>query len=171
MLNFRPLTHVADQPNNEEPLTPNHLLLHRPHANLPPRVFNDTKEPLSCKSWKDVQKVMYHFRDRFLKEYLPTLHQRSKWKQDKHPLQIGFDKSTRQRFDPRGIWRLGRIVSLHPGPDGTARVCSVRTAFGTFEQPALPFLFFAFSARDGSFRTKLTLNLRMHLLGSLMKIN
>ena len=34
-LNSRPLTHVADQPENKEPLTPNHFLLHRPFANLP----------------------------------------------------------------------------------------------------------------------------------------
>ena len=44
MLNSRPLTHVADHPDNEE------------YANLPPGIFNDTEEPLSFKSWKDVQK-------------------------------------------------------------------------------------------------------------------
>ena len=42
MLNSRPLIHVADYPDNEEPLTPNHFLLHRPYANLPPGVFQDS---------------------------------------------------------------------------------------------------------------------------------
>ena len=82
MLNSRPLTHVADQPDNKEPFTPNLFLLHRPYANLPPGIFNDTEEPLSFKSWKDVQKVMNHFWDRFLKEYLHTLNHRSKWNPD-----------------------------------------------------------------------------------------
>ena len=139
MLNSPPITHVADQPDNEEPLTPNHFLLHRPYANLPPGIFNDTKEPLSFKSWKEVQKVMNHFWDRFLKEYLPTLHQRSKWNQDQHPLQVGDIVWVLKDLTPRGIWPLGRIVSLHPGPDGTTRVCSVRTAYGTFERPAVSF--------------------------------
>ena len=137
MLNSRPLTHVADQPDNEEPLTSNHFLLHRPYANLPPGIFNDTEEPLSFKSWKDVQKVMNHFWDRFLKEYLPTLHHRSKWNQDQHPLQVGDIVWVLKDLTPRGIWPLGRIVSLHPGPDGITRVCSVRTAYGTFERPAV----------------------------------
>ena len=56
MLNSRPLTHVADQPENEEPLTPNHFLLHRPYANLPPGVFDSSEQPLSFKSWKEIQK-------------------------------------------------------------------------------------------------------------------
>ena len=137
MLNSRPLTHVADHLDNEEPLTPNHFLVHRPYANLPPGIFNDTKERLSFKSWKEVQKVMNHFWERFLKEYLPTLHQRSKWNQDHHPLQVGDFVWVLKNLTPRGIWPLRRIVSLHPGSDGITRVCSVRTAYGTFERPAV----------------------------------
>ena len=41
MLNSRPLTHVNDQPENEDPLSPNHFLLDRPFANLPPIVFEE----------------------------------------------------------------------------------------------------------------------------------
>ena len=40
------LTHVKDQPENEEPLTPNHFLLHRPFANVPPIIFEKTDKPL-----------------------------------------------------------------------------------------------------------------------------
>ena len=61
MLNSRPFTHVADQPDNEEPLTPNNFLLYRLYAKLPPGIFNDTTEPLSFKSWKEVQKVITIF--------------------------------------------------------------------------------------------------------------
>ena len=65
MLNSRPFMHVADLPNNKEPLTLNHFfLLHRPYANLlsgTTGIFNDMKEPLSFKSWKEVFKKMNHF--------------------------------------------------------------------------------------------------------------
>ena len=44
----------------------------------------------------------------------------------------------------RVIWPPGRIVSLHPGPYGITRVCSVRTVYGTFERPGFsPFRVFA----------------------------
>ena len=56
----RPLTHVDDYPDNEEPLIPNHFLLHRPYANLPPGVFQDSKCQLTQKSWKETHKLFNH---------------------------------------------------------------------------------------------------------------
>ena len=41
ILNCRPLTNVAEQPDNEEPLTPNHFLIQRPLNSLPPGHFGD----------------------------------------------------------------------------------------------------------------------------------
>ena len=41
MLNSRPLTNVADNTDNEEPLTPNHFLIQSPFSNLPPGTFDD----------------------------------------------------------------------------------------------------------------------------------
>ena len=41
ILNSRPLTNVAEQPDNEEPLTPNHFLIQRPFNSLPPGQFGD----------------------------------------------------------------------------------------------------------------------------------
>ena len=39
MLNSRPLTHVADVPQNEQPITQNHFLVQRPYNSLPPGDF------------------------------------------------------------------------------------------------------------------------------------
>ena len=52
MLIFRSLTHVADQPQNQEPLTHNLFLLHRPYANLPPGAFDSTDLQLSFETKK-----------------------------------------------------------------------------------------------------------------------
>ena len=76
MLNSRPLTHLVDFPDNEEPLTPNHFLFHRPYANLPPGVFHDSSYQLTQKSVKETQILVNHLWKRLLTEYLPTLHQR-----------------------------------------------------------------------------------------------
>ena len=137
MLNSRPLTHANDQPENEEPLTPNHFLLHRPFANIPPIVFEETDKPLSFNSWKEVQKVSNHFWKRFLKEYLPTLDRRQKWNKATPPLKVNDIVWLLQDFTPRGIWPLGKITATHPGKDGVTRVCTVKTAYGTFERPAV----------------------------------
>ena len=40
IINNRPLTPASDDPNDLEPLTPNHLLIHRP-ASAPPCLFNE----------------------------------------------------------------------------------------------------------------------------------
>ena len=42
MLNCRPFTYVADVPDNEEPITPNHFLVQRPYNSMPPRDFSST---------------------------------------------------------------------------------------------------------------------------------
>ena len=47
------LLHVADVPDNEEPITPNHFLMQRPCNSLPPGDFSSTM-PASFKSWKNV---------------------------------------------------------------------------------------------------------------------
>ena len=123
MLNSRPLTHVSDHPENEEPLTPNHFLLHRPFANIPPIVFEETDKPLSFNSWKEVRKVSNHFWKRFLKEYLPTLDRRQKWNKATSPLKVNDIVWLLQDFTPRGIWPLGKITATHPGKDGV--VCAL----------------------------------------------
>ena len=67
MLNSRPLTHVADVPDKEEPITPNHFLVQRRYNSLPPRDFSSTM-PASFKSWKNVQQLMNNDWRRLVKE-------------------------------------------------------------------------------------------------------
>ena len=57
MLNSRPLTNVADNTDNEEPLTPNHFLIQRPFSNLPPGTFDD-RMPLRFENWSQQQQLL-----------------------------------------------------------------------------------------------------------------
>ena len=51
LLNGRPLTHLSVDPNDSEPLTPNHFLLGRPNPNLPPDVIVES-DISSRRRWK-----------------------------------------------------------------------------------------------------------------------
>ncbi|XP_075254843.1 uncharacterized protein LOC142346214 [Convolutriloba macropyga] len=59
ILDSRPVTKVADQPENEEPLTPNHILIQSPYSSPPPGNFGD-QHLASFKNWKHVQHLMNH---------------------------------------------------------------------------------------------------------------
>ena len=110
ILNSRPLTNVADQPENEEPLTPNNFLIQRPYSSLPPGNFGD-QQPASFKNWKHVQQLMNHVWRRMIKEYLLTLLKRRKWTDNNQPpLKLGDVVWVLKDLTPRGIWPLGRVV-------------------------------------------------------------
>ena len=104
ILNSRPMTIVAEQPDNEEPLTPNHFLIQRPFNSLPPGQFGD-QQPASLKTWKNTQKLMNHIWRRLVKEYLPTLSRRSKWSNSNdRPLKVDDIVWVLKDQTPRGIW-------------------------------------------------------------------
>ena len=120
ILNSRPLTIVADLPENEMPLTPNDFLINRP----------------SEKSWKNVQQMVNHFWKRLVREYLPTLLKWSKWSDsDQTALRVNDIVWILKYMTPRGIWPLGRVLEIYPGRDGQHRVVKVKTAYGTYVRP------------------------------------
>ena len=79
IINNRPLTPASDDPNDLEPLTPNHLLIHRP-ASAPPGLFNEN-DLHSRRKWRQVQYLADVFWKRWTREYLLTLRQWTKWHQ------------------------------------------------------------------------------------------
>ncbi|XP_075262504.1 uncharacterized protein LOC142354120 [Convolutriloba macropyga] len=110
ILNSRPLTNVADLPDNEMPLTPNHFLISRPFNSLPPGKF-DIQTPASFRTWRNLQQMMNHFWKRLVKEYLPTLLKRSKWNENNQsPLKVNDVVWILKDMTPRGIWPLGRVL-------------------------------------------------------------
>lgn len=88
ILNSRPLCAASDDPNDCEPLTPNHLLLQRAVCTLPPGSF--VKEDIFArKKWRHVQILADHFWKRWLRvrpsltgetEMAQTLPERRSWR-------------------------------------------------------------------------------------------
>ena len=87
ILNSRPLTHVACSISDEGPLTPNHFLRRRTHMCLKPLVENNRR--FSIKEFKLTQALLDHYWSRLLKEYVPELIKRTKWKKSNEELDEG----------------------------------------------------------------------------------
>ena len=135
LLNGRPLTHVSVDPTDPIALTPNHFLLGRANANLPPDVFNSELPKVTARTWRDSQVIVTHFWNRWLKEYVPDRIERRRWLVSRRNLAVGDLVLIVDNNAPRGHWPLGRISAVHPGPDGIVRTAAVTTRTGTFERP------------------------------------
>ena len=136
ILNSRPLTHVSDDPNDLEPLTPNHLLLGM-HKNWQFVASVDDKEVSSRRKWRQVQALARTFWERWRKEYLPKITKRHKWSSqlDVKNLEVGElvlldDDETKKK-----TWNLARVTKLTPSDDGVVRQVVVRTKKGEYTRP------------------------------------
>ncbi len=141
MLNARPLTHLRWHPGNRGPLTPNHFLLGQPHPHIPPGLFSDTGE-LSRRRWLRAQELAQQFWKRWLREYVPSLIERTKWTRKERNVQIGDVVLIVDEKNPRGLWPTGRVSKVLMAQSGknksqTVRTVIVKTKEGEFRRPAV----------------------------------
>ncbi|CAK9797165.1 hypothetical protein ANTQUA_LOCUS1055 [Anthophora quadrimaculata] len=134
ILNSRPLVPLSSDPNDFLALTPNHFLIGDSLTNLPEHDFADVKtNKLSL--WQHIQKIKHHFWNRWQREYLQEQHTRSKWHSGKpSDIKEGTLVTIRDDNSPPLHWKLGRVVDVHPGPDGVIRVATVRTPHGVYKR-------------------------------------
>ena len=124
LLNSRPLTYLSNDPSEFEPLTPNHLLLGRANPNLPPDVFSSVDFDAK-KRWRHSQAIASHFWRRWMKEVLPTFHERKKWTASERNLQEGDIVAILDANHPRGTWKLGRVTATIKSPHGVVRSAEI----------------------------------------------
>ena len=122
--------------SDEEALTPNHFLLGQRNPNFPPDVVSD-KDLCSRRTWKHAQVMTQHFWKRWLREYLPALTERRKWRNEARNVCEGDLALVVYNKSPRGCWPLARVVRVFPGDDGRVRAAEVRTKSGVYTQPAV----------------------------------
>ena len=134
IINSRPITVVSSDPSDQEPLTPNHLLLLRAGPTVPPGVF--VKEDLyHRRRWRQVQYLADVFWRRWTQEYLPSLQQRQKWFKPRRNFSVGDVVLIIDSLTPRNLWPLGRITATFPGKDGLVRSVQIKTKSSSFCRP------------------------------------
>lgn len=129
-LNSRPMTPLNSDPSDLAVLTPAHFLIGGAML-LPDEPDISKEEPKGLRRWQLVQNLMQTFWKRWSKEYLPQTQIRGKW--TSNSVQLAKDDVVIIKDDcmPPAKWKLGIVVELHPGSDGTVRVATLRTANGT----------------------------------------
>lgn len=123
ILNDRPITKVSNDPNDLEPLTPNHILLLKGKPALPPGLF-EKSDLYTKRRWRQVQFLSDLFWHRWIREYLPLLQERQRWSKDKRSFIIGDIVIVADSTAPRGSWLLGKVLQTFPDSRGLVRSCS-----------------------------------------------
>jgi hypothetical protein len=88
LMNARPLTPVSSDPTAVDALTPNHFLQGRPNIQLHAD-FDAQPQLLSNRRWMNAQEIVNHVWNRWMREYLLTLIERTKWLRPRRNLAVG----------------------------------------------------------------------------------
>ncbi|XP_054259333.1 uncharacterized protein LOC128984074 [Macrosteles quadrilineatus] len=128
IINSRPLTHVSLDPNDPEPITPNHFLREAYKINL-------NEDQLCKRQLARVKLLLDGFWKRWVHEYLPCLSRRCKWHKKLDPPKIDDLAIIIEENCPRNTWPLGRISAVYPGHDGQVRIVDITTSKGTYRRP------------------------------------
>lgn len=133
-LNARPLLPASADIADLEALTPNHFLLGRPSVALPWTLATPA-DVCPRKAFLRAEAYANDIWTRWLREYVPTLNVRHKWRVPDRELATGdlvwlVDPST-----PRGHYPMARILELRRGPDGVARSARIRLRYNELVRP------------------------------------
>ena len=128
IMNSTPLFHVPVDPYDEDVLTPYHFLIGRATPSYPVGT-NDGSKCLR-KRWQQAQRLADLFWKRWVREYLPTLAKRAKWRQEASNVKQGDVVIIVDHQHPRGLWPRGVGETVYEGEDGIVRSVIVKTAHG-----------------------------------------
>lgn len=135
ILNSRPITPLSEDPNDLAYLTLGHFLVGTALNSFPCNDVSEINENRLLR-WQRVEQIRQHFWRRWSGEYLNSLQERLKWKENTGTQlrvnQLVFVKQ--QNLAPLQ-WVLGRVVDVHPGSDNIVRTATVKTIKGAFVRP------------------------------------
>lgn len=134
VLNSRPLYPLSSSPENLDVLTPGHFIIGTPLVAVPEHDFVET--PMNrLTRWQLLQKFTQDIWNRWRRDYLNSLQQRVKWSNRLENVKPNDLVLLRESNVPPLQWPRGRVVEVHPGPDGTVRVVRLRTSKGELVRP------------------------------------
>jgi len=135
IINSRPLTTASGEPDDLEPLTPNHILTTKSTVILPPPWEFQKNDIYMRRRWRRVQYLANLFWSRWKKEYLVVMQVRNKWQHPQRNLVEGDIVILREENVPRNSWSLALIVQAEPDSQGLVRSAVVKTRSSILRRP------------------------------------
>lgn len=134
-VNSRPICALTDDPTDLTALTPGHFLIGEPLIGIPEtHDFRETPDN-RLDRWEHLQKMQQHFWAKWHNEYLGTLINRSKWREEMTNIKEGDLVIIKEENIAPMNWRLARIQEVLPGKDGLVRTVILRTSDGVYKRP------------------------------------
>lgn len=148
-LNSRPISPMSADPRDPMPLTPGHFLIGGPINMLPDANLTETSSSRLTRL-EDVQKNVQIFWKKWRLEYLNNLQQRNKKSSVVQPnLIVGQLCVVKDDNLPPCTWITGRVIKVHPGPDGLIRVATLHTSKGEIKRSISKLCILPFEADVG----------------------
>ena len=136
VLNSRPICPMSPDPDDFDALTPGHFLIGQPLVAVPSPDFTEVKTGRLSR-WQRTQQMVTHFWRRWSKEYIGSLQQRNKWKQQQRIVEVGDLVLLKEDDAPPLKWNIGRIVNVFPDKEGNVRVVTVKTKSSEYRRPIM----------------------------------
>jgi len=135
IVNSRPLTPASDSPGDLYPLTPNHALGIETGIIIPPPGNFQRDDMYSKKRWRRVQFLAKAFWNRWKREFLMTLQERSKWNKAKRNMEINDVVLIKDENSARNEWLMGKVIETENDDRNYVRGVVVKTKNGLLRRP------------------------------------
>ncbi|KAG1929322.1 hypothetical protein F2P79_022979 [Pimephales promelas] len=119
----KPLGYVSLNISDTDSITPNILLMGRRDTSLLQVMYVDS-ELLTHRKWRHSQ-ILAGFWVRFIKDYLPSLQSRQKWKADGPSISTSVVVILMDPQLPCSSWPIGTVSKVLPSSDGCIRVAGI----------------------------------------------
>ena len=133
MINGRPL---LKHYSTETPhiLTPNDFIIGRVDTSVYPFVVEPQKTRLGTR-YVQLEEMTNNLWHRFIQEILPELAPRQKWKSEFNDLVEGTVVLVVEPNMPRGLWKVGLVLSVIRSRDGFARSANIKVGKNFYTRP------------------------------------
>lgn len=135
-MNSRPLCPQSDCIDDEEAITPGHLIIgFAPNTQPEPSLLDINENRLT--RWQHVQQLFQSFWKKWSDEYLCRLQERPKWRNPQPNVEVGALVLLKEENMPPAKWPLARIIKVHPGRDHKVRVVTIKMRGKEFQRPVV----------------------------------
>ena len=153
IVNARPLTPVCFSDVEDKLLTPSDFLTPDSSANLflPPV---DEKDVYLVGKYKQTKYLINKARERWVKEYLPTIAKRNKWLIKRRNVAVGDMVHLTDDPNSNALGHLGKVIKVYADSKGLVRSVSLRVKDNELVRPVAKLKLFLPDERSSEDKTK-----------------